>query len=147
MIQYKIHDATIPLFQRTMIVHICNNVNIWQHGFVVPLAQKYPQAKAIYHQVPQTLEHVQFVLINDNLIIANMIAQNGILTAQNPKPLDMDALKTTLEKVYHHAHLHHFNIQMPKIGSGLAGGNWEEIAPLITYFSQYYHVETIICEL
>lgn len=145
MIQYKTHDATIPLFQRTMIVHICNNVNIWQQGFVVPLAQKYPQAKAIYHQEPQTLKHVQFVLIKKDLMIANMIAQEGILTEQNPQPLNMNALKTTLEKVYHYAHLHHFKIQMPKIGSGLAGGNWEAIAPLIAYFSQYYQVETVIC--
>ena len=145
MIQYKNHDATKALFERTMIVHVCNNINVWSQGFVVALANRYPIAKKAYHTQDQTLSTVQFVSINKQLLIANMIAQRGILSHDNPVPLDMKALENTLEIVYRKAQEENYKIQMPRIGSGLAGGDWDEIEALITQYANKYQVQTVIC--
>ena len=131
MFQIKKHDATMPLYERTMIVHICNNINIWSQGFVLALEAKYPQAKITYHTETQILGKVQYTHINDNLVIANMIAQDGVMTANNLEPLKWEALELCLEHVYRYAKKEAYTIQMPKIGSGLAGGNWEDIKQLI----------------
>lgn len=91
---------------------------------------------------PFRLGEVQFVLVHtsesksesggSNIWVANMLAQNGIVSSANPKPIDYPALEKCLAKLGQVAlSLPNSSIHMPRIGTGLAGGKWEEVLLLI----------------
>ncbi len=60
-----------------------------------------------------------------------MIAQRGLRSFRNPHPLSYSALDTCLRKVGERAVSAGTCVQMPKIGTGLAGGDWDEVALLV----------------
>ena len=66
------------------------------------------------------------------LWVANMIAQHGVRSAENPTPIRYGALSTALQHVGEFAKKNDASIVMPKIGSGLAGGDWGKIERLVT---------------
>jgi O-acetyl-ADP-ribose deacetylase (regulator of RNase III) len=60
-----------------------------------------------------------------------MVAQKGIVSAGNPKPIKYDALKECLEKAGSEMSKFNCSVHIPRIGCGLAGGTWEEVEPII----------------
>lgn len=64
--------------------------------------------------------------------VVNMVAQHDIVadTAGVP-PIRYDALKLCLEKLADEATVLNASVHMPKIGAGLAGGDWTKIEALI----------------
>lgn len=138
MIKYLVGNAIKPIIYPTIIAHVCNNINKWGKGFVVPLGQSYPKAKYEYHKWfsdlgyndKPILGNTQFVIIRDTIAIANMIAQEGIRVNDNI-PLRYDALRKCLKNVNDFAIRHKAVINMPRIGCGLAGGTWNEIEKII----------------
>lgn len=129
--QYKICDASLAQSEKSMIVHICNDAKIWGAGFVLALGKRYPKAKEAYLKADLSLGEVQFVQVDEKVIVANMVAQKGIIAPDNPHPIDYDALDQCLEKVFQKAHELGYDVQMPKIGVGLAGGDWTVIEKII----------------
>lgn len=143
--QYQFCDATIPLKKRSMIIHICNDQKIWGAGFVLALEKRYPKAKEAYLQQDLALSDVQFVQVEEQILVANMVAQKGIIGPDNPHPIDYDALDQCLQKVFEKAQNENYAIQMPQIGVGLAGGDWEIIKTLIQKHQN--HVPCTVCLL
>jgi hypothetical protein len=132
-----------------IIPHVCNNVNAFGAGFALDIAQRYPLVKNNFHLLGKhaRLGYVQFIeVFNDKkfdsqIIIANMIAQNGLINKNNPRPLNYGYLTHCMFKVA--SYIENINknkestdrstqIHCPKFGSGLAGGNWSFIENLIT---------------
>ena len=60
-----------------------------------------------------------------------MMAQEGTISATNPHPLKYDALAQCLWKVANELELKNKRIIAPKLGAGLAGGDWNKIESLI----------------
>jgi hypothetical protein len=134
-----------------IIPHVCNNINLFGAGFADALADKYPETKENYHLLGNSflrnnLGYVQFIEVAKNqkyghkLIIANMIAQNGVKKTNNPRPLNYVALGKCMLSVSVYARAlkasgkeNHSSceIHAPKFGSGLAGGNWNFISDMI----------------
>jgi O-acetyl-ADP-ribose deacetylase (regulator of RNase III) len=138
MIRYLKGDATYPenpLDENIIIPHICNNIGAWGAGFVVALSKRWEQPEALYRALIHDLQlgDTQFVQVEDNIIVANMIAQNNIIsnTSKDNPPIDYKALKTCLKTVNDLAKKTNSVLHMPKIGSGLAGGNWDVIEDII----------------
>jgi O-acetyl-ADP-ribose deacetylase (regulator of RNase III) len=141
MITYVQGDATLPMATGPKIIaHVVNDQGGWGRGFVVALGKRYPQAEAAYRRwsrrpatddPPFTLGAVQFVAVAPDLWVANMLAQHAYRTPDNPVPLRYDALETALSSLAHFAAAHNATVHMPRIGAGLAGGDWERIAALI----------------
>ena len=139
MITYLKGDATQPQDLHNgkpmIISHIVNNVNCWGAGFVLALSKRWKQPEAFYHAIKdnQNLGETMFVQVEKNIMVANMIAQNNVIskTGRDNPPIDYDALELTLKTVYDKAKLMQASIHMPKIGSGLAGGNWDKIEKII----------------
>lgn len=119
--------------QKYLISHICNNIGKWGKGFVVELGKWAPEAKRVYlEEKDYELGDVIFVLLENGHWIANIIAQDGIYNEQkNPVPIKYDALRRGLNSVGKMANLLKLDIRMPKIGTGLAKGNWETILEII----------------
>lgn len=134
-----------------IIPHVCNNMNLFGSGFADALADKYPEVKENYHLLGSSflrnnLGYVQFIDVAKNqkyghrLIIANMIAQNGIKKSNNIRPLNYIALGKCMLSVAIYARALKASsketqstceIHSPKFGSGLAGGNWSFISDMI----------------
>jgi hypothetical protein len=94
---------------------------------------KGPEASyRLWSQEPEfRLGEVQFVTVNKDITVANMVAQRSIRSRDNPKPLSLMALKICLKQVYSLAELEGRTVHMPRIGCGLAGGTWDEVEPVI----------------
>ena len=73
----------------------------------------------------RTLGEIQCVKINDNLSVVNMIAQRGVSWMNESPPIRYDALEKCLNQIEIK------EVHMPRIGCGLAGGNWNEIEKII----------------
>ena len=59
-----------------------------------------------------------------------MVAQHGYVSRANPVAIRYDALAQCLSKLAGRIEQATI-IHMPRIGSGLVGGNWERIEPLL----------------
>lgn len=148
-----------------VIVQICNDAGKWGRGFVMAVSQRWPIAREVYrlwhagqtnqaisehiafyadhrdgwqaHAVQQSFDlgAVQFVHVQRDIIVCNMIAQHGIGQRSGP-PIRYGALEKCLTYVVEYLggpdrRGKRPSVHMPRIGCGLAGGKWSEVAPLI----------------
>jgi hypothetical protein len=111
----------------------------WGAGFVLALSKKWKQPEMEYREcfrkkINFELGKIQPVKIEDNIHVVNMVAQNGYRTANNPTPLDYNALSECLNTVMVWIDENNFIspvIYCPKIGTGLSGGDWEHIKEIL----------------
>lgn len=136
-ITYRIGDATRPQGRgMKMIAHICNNIGAWGAGFVIALSKKWSQPEEQYRAMSdRSLGDVQFVDVAGDVSVANMIAQDDVISntkrASKKSPIRYDALVDSLITVNLACNVLGASLHLPRIGSGLAGGNWTAIAALI----------------
>lgn len=79
-----------------------------------------------------SLGEVQFVKVEDDLWIANLIGQYKInKDKMGNAPIRYEAILSGLEKVAQFTAENDATVHMPRIGCGLAGGIWDKIEPLI----------------
>jgi O-acetyl-ADP-ribose deacetylase (regulator of RNase III) len=132
--RYLKGDATSPQCEgQWVIAHVCNDLGAWGSGFVLALSKRWPDLKKTYQRGSLELGTVQFVEVEPGCYVANMIAQRGVQSKDNPVPLDYVALDTCLQKLSDFAESRALSVHMPKIGAGLAGGDWSQIEPLIQF--------------
>lgn len=133
-INYVTGDATAPQGDGVKIIcHICNTWGKWGAGFVLALSNKwnYPED---YYRARQTypLGEVDILSVEDKILVANMIAQQGVRTnSDGIPPIRYGALAAALRKVNKVAEQMNASLHMPRIGSGLAGGDWKTIEKII----------------
>ncbi len=151
MLVYRTGDATRPDCQGPAIIaHVCNDQGAWGKGFVRALSARWPQPEEAYRQWASTglwqeepfgLGGVQAVAIPDTpWLVANMVAQHGLDPQQGVPPIRYGALETCLHKLQKLARLHSASLHMPRIGCGLAGGQWERVEPLIVKLLSEFEV-------
>lgn len=117
-----------------LLPHVCNDKNAWGKGFVIPLGKNYPKAKELYLKHKPILGATQFIQVEKNLIVCNMVAQ----TLGGVRPLYYNHLVACMEKVTECIFIGKqdwpdktIRIVAPAFGSNLAGGNWTFISELI----------------
>lgn len=137
MISYEIGDATDPKGPRPIIIaHICNDYGGWGRGFVVALSKKWPEPERLYRLLSKgnnpsfELGQVQFVLVQPDVIVANMVAQHGDSTPTY-RAVKYTELEHCLVSVASKANDLGASVAMPRIGCGLGGGVWTEIEQII----------------
>jgi O-acetyl-ADP-ribose deacetylase (regulator of RNase III) len=138
VITFAYGDATRPRAHRSLIAHVVNDAtpNWGGKGFAVTLRRAYPSAQEEFRRwwrlhKQMRLGAVHILKVSPTLWIASMIAQHGYGPARRPR-LRYDALKTALAEVAQIASTYKLRVQMPRIGTGQAGGKWEVIEPLIS---------------
>jgi O-acetyl-ADP-ribose deacetylase (regulator of RNase III) len=138
-ITYRQGDATAPGGDGpTVIVHVCNDAGKWGKGFVRAVSRRWSEPERTYRAAfakppfPQ-LGDVQFVPVTHAITVANLIGQHGVRNARGkaPPPVRYPAIREGLQKVATFAREHEAAVAMPRIGCGLAGGDWKEIEPVI----------------
>lgn len=140
-IKYVVGDATLPIMcenEKSIIVHCCNTLGAWGAGFVIPLAKHYPLVKDSYkkyiHSGNVRLGDVDEVKVTDNIYIENLIGQSFLYPSQMEKYLVIiKPLKRDLKKIItlFEGINETYSIHMPRIGCGLAGGDWNIIENII----------------
>lgn len=137
-IEYKKGDATNPSGNgNKIIVHICNDIGGWGKGFVLAISKRWKAPENSYRTWYQSkdnfnLGEVQFVQVEQDLWIANLIGQHKINKAENGTvPIRYGAVEKGLKKVADFASDINASVHMPRIGCGLAGGEWGMIEPII----------------
>jgi len=152
-INYVIGDATYQeLSSNTtvkIIAHICNDVGAWGKGFVTAISKRWDEPEEWYRQwfkkkivytnanseyITFELGNILLVSVDYDITICNMIAQHDIKSINNIPPIRYDALKECLIKLRKYIldrRYKSFSVNMPKIGSGLAGGDWNIIEKII----------------
>lgn len=125
-----------------VIPHVCNNVGLFGAGFAAAIAKNFPIVSTNFELLGKKtkLGYVQYVSVfkdsvyGHEIIFANMIAQNSIISRTNFRPLNYEALVKCMVDVrnfIHQSNKEKIEIHCPKFGSGLAGGNWSFINELI----------------
>ena len=132
-------DATRPQGSGPkVILHVVNDLGGWRAGFVMALSKRWPQPEAAYRAwargeapgaPPFELGRVQFVSVEEDLWVANMLAQSN--RHPEPIPLQYDALDQCLESVGQWAAERGASLHFPQFGAGIAGGDWGLIEPLV----------------
>ena len=136
-IRYLEGDATDPRSPgHKVIVHVCNDIGGWGRGFVLAISKRWPEPERDYRQWFESeprprLGEVQFVTVKDEITVANMIGQHGLRKSRGVPPIRYDAVRTGLESVAAYARDREASVHMPRIGCGLAGGEWNSIEPII----------------
>ena len=143
MITYLTGDATEPQGEGVKIIaHICNSIGAWGSGFVMALSKKWITPEAEYRHWAKEgnnltkfeLGNVQFVWVEKEIFVANMIAQEGVGFKNGIPPIRYEALRECLRTLNIECtddNKHTITVHMPRIGSGLAGGDWAVIEAII----------------
>lgn len=152
IIHYTTGDATAPAGPGPrMIVHICNDVGAWGAGFVLALSRRWSAPEREYRRwharststpvageserdgMPFVLGAVQFVEVEPDLAVANLIGQHRIRPDRNgTPPIRYEAVEAGLRTIATEAIRHgNATLHMPRIGCGLAGGRWPRIEPIL----------------
>lgn len=138
-ITYLTGDATRPVGEGVKIIaHVCNNLGKWGKGFVLAVSGRWPVTRQRYLTLytPGTtipLGTVQVVKVEADIYVANLIAQDGLRSRNNPVPLKYLSLEACLGQVATEALSLQATVHMPRIGCGLAGGEWDRVEPLIQH--------------
>lgn len=139
LITYVSGDATRPDGAGPrLIAHICNDIGGWGRGFVTAISRRWREPEARYRAwargddpQPFALGEVQFVAVEPDLWVANLIGQHGVRRRGGDPPIRYEAVRAGLRRVAAFALEQAAAVHMPRIGAGLAGGDWAVIAAII----------------
>lgn len=166
-------DATNPIDNGTkIIVHICNDVGGWGKGFVMAISKRWKQPETEYRSWYKSKElentdivqferiesrdkysnekkfelgNVQFVKASDNIWVANMLAQRDIRPSEDGiPPIRYSYVSECLQRVRQFAKRQNASVHMPRIGCGLAGGQWTEIEEIVNNNLIAHEIETTV---
>lgn len=140
MIRYVIGDATeMSKDKSVVLVHCVNDIGAWGAGFSGTLSKMYPITKVYYHYWAKgkianprfKLGQIQVIPINSKFSIVNLIGQQGIRSRENPVPVHYPALHIGLRETAKEARRLGAEIHCPRLGCGLAGGDWKIVEKII----------------
>ena len=134
--------------QSIIILNPCNNMNTFGAGFNKTIAQEFPIAKENYHMLGPTsiknkLGYTQFVPVSINnkyknqIIVANMICQTGIVSENNPRPFNYYYFGVCLSKIQDFIKeykIHHdldTVVYTQKTSHAITGANWSFVYEII----------------
>lgn len=117
----------------TVIAHCCNCFNNMGAGIAPLIAKEFPIAKKIDQL---TLKGDKKKLgtsscgwdHDSDTLVYNLYGQYGF--NRHKKNIDYDALRSALASMRNQV-LHQDTIGLPKLGAGLAGGDWKVISKII----------------
>jgi O-acetyl-ADP-ribose deacetylase (regulator of RNase III) len=141
VIRYVDGDATQPQQLPVIIAHSCNDVGRWGAGFSGSLSRRWKQPEGAYRALTvaeRQLGTVEFVPVDPQITVANMVAQHGI--GRGRQRVDYSALRQCLAAVAIAAQAQGRVVVCPRIGAGLGGGSWPVIEALILETGAEFHV-------
>lgn len=129
-------------FPPEIICQLTNDKAVrWGGGVSKQSAKRYPAAEAEYSEwlksVPKArrLGEVHYARIADDRTIASILAQEGFGPTEVPR-IRYQALDKALNQLSQYARKMDASVHMPRIGTGVAGGEWPMIEDMLrTHFT------------
>jgi O-acetyl-ADP-ribose deacetylase (regulator of RNase III) len=153
-IQYVVGDVTEPTGPGPkVVVHCCNDAGRFGAGVSGAIGRRFPEVERAYRswcsEEYSTIElgMVQFVAVGDDLLVANLIGQHGVVGPKNPVPIDYWAIAVGLGKVARRCLSVNASLHMPRMGAGLAGGDWSKIATLVIWIVVAQNIPVTVYDL
>jgi O-acetyl-ADP-ribose deacetylase (regulator of RNase III) len=125
----------------TVVMHVCNDVGKWGRGFVLAVSRVSPAPENAYRQwfrskksdegTPFRLGAVQFVRVNERMLVANMIGQRDIVRRDGLPPHRIEAVRKAVRTVLDRANDEGWDVQCPRIGCSLGGGSWAAVSKML----------------
>lgn len=111
-----------------IIAHGCNAQGVMGSGVAKLIRDKYPVAYQEYLKMDKSLGNVDLVQVTRGLWVANCITQEFYGRETDRVYVSYQAMDICFRS------LNNLNreINIPKIGAGLANGNWTDISEIIT---------------
>ena len=156
MITYLNGDATEPVGNgRKIIAHVTNDEGGWGAGFVLAIDKMSPEPKKMYQSMYRywtqsnkllflPLGTVNYAKVNNDTYVANMTAQHRTIRSV-AKPVCYKSLEHCLKNVSEFARREGATVHMPRIGCGLAGGDWRVVESIID--EVMYHEDVFVYDL
>jgi len=119
-------------------------------GVALAIAKKWKIVKDDYVKWCQEgveLGDVQFVRVQNDIVVANIIGQKGLRSQQNPKPISYEAIRKGFRQVAEYAIENKCEVHIPRLGAGLAGGKWSEIYSLVKKWFSNKDIPVFIYEI
>src|SRR5690606_13629651 len=98
-------DATAPQADGPrVLVHVCNDAGGWGAGFVLAISRRWKSPEREYRRWSKAadgtfaLGEVQFVAVESDMWVANLIGQHGIRRMKASPPVRYDAIREGLGK-------------------------------------------------
>ena len=142
-LKYVRGDATRPQGSGPrVLVHCCNDSGGWGSGFVVAVSKRWAEPEKSYRSwakegswqgVPFDLGYVQFVPVEIDLWVANLIGQHRTIAMGEPTPVRYTAIEEGLKRVSSFCLEKGASLHMPRMGAGLARGDWKKIEEIILH--------------
>lgn len=169
-LKYVVGDATQPQGSGTKIIcHCCNDEGGWGSGFVVALSKRWKEPERQYRywaqrrytnqvhgvlwsaapvrdKVPFELGQVIFVQVEDDTWVANIIGQHQTIRTL-PQPVRYAAIRAGLRTVRTFCTNKTDSVHMPRMGAGLAGGDWSVIEKIVQEALVYKDVDVTVYDL
>jgi hypothetical protein len=168
---YAKGDATRPQGYGTKyIIHCCNDVGAWGAGFVMALSGRWKAPEACYRdwalgasdQYPAfVLGSAQSVRVMRDTVVVNIVGQHGVAwrVSRNP-PIRYDAIACGLQNTRvimlhdeeegyraNPGYQGPFSVHCPRLGAGLAGGDWATIESLLLQELVAYDISVTVYDL
>lgn len=141
MLLYKKLDITTV--EKGIVAHGVNGQFVMGSGVALAIKNKWPIVYTEYVKykdfsfVSGLLGDVQFVNIDDKLIVANCFTQMYYGNTHNVKYARPEAVKTCLQTCIAHCNALGLDLYMPRIGCGLGGLSWsDEVLPIVENVSE-----------
>jgi O-acetyl-ADP-ribose deacetylase (regulator of RNase III) len=158
MVTYVKGDATKPIGDGAkIIVHIVNDMGRWGAGFVLALNKisdrPYKEYKLAYEdrRTPfLPLGTIKMVWLEDyQTIVCNLVGQHGTVSKNNPHPVSYEAIEHGLNLLaeWIEDYAPAATVHMPRIGCGLAQGNWDVVESIINRTLTLRDVDVTVYDL
>jgi O-acetyl-ADP-ribose deacetylase (regulator of RNase III) len=139
-IRYLVGDATDPHVDgHKVIAHVCNDRGGWGRGFVRAISARWGEPEKAYRLWYRDrrgndfgLGAVQVVQVMPDVWVANLVAQHGVVTSRSTRPpIRYEAVRQSLDALAEQVLVLGASVRMPRIGCGLAGGDWGLVEPIV----------------
>ena len=134
LLRYVEGDATRPQGDGyKFIVHCCNNLGAWGRGFVLAISKRWKAPERYYRALDKyPLGYTHRIVVEQGIDVVNIIGQDGLRKGKDGlPPIRYEALRSGFIQTVRWAKMQNASVHMPRIGSGLAGGDWALIERLI----------------
>jgi O-acetyl-ADP-ribose deacetylase (regulator of RNase III) len=155
---YVTGDATDPQGDGLkVIVHCCNNLGVWGAGFVMALSRKWERPEAEYkkwaakygERFRRMLGSTLMVPVEEDIIVANLVGQEGVGRGHDGKPpVRYEAIFQGLTHFQTFREQRgEFSVHMPRMGCGLAGGDWNRIEEILAVTLNEHDIPVTVYDL
>jgi O-acetyl-ADP-ribose deacetylase (regulator of RNase III) len=129
----------------TIIAHGVNCSGVFNAGVAYQIRRRWPEVYESYIEKYKgsgwMLGDIQIVETNTK-IIANLATQLGY--GIEKVHVNYKAIETCFQKLLQYCYIHKLSVAIPKIGAGLAGGDWNIISTIIEKELKKYPVNLTV---